>query len=320
MLSFMARRLVPVGAVTFYAVSYPIGALAVSAISPFTLISVRFALTAVALWSWLLLRRRATSRLREPLPRGRQLWCSMAAGALVQGGQFLGLYWAMAHGVGAGVCALVIAMNPVATALLNRLMGGPSENRWGYIALGAGAAGVVAACAPTLVADPRLGGEFAVTLVALVALAGGSLLQGRHLSGVGPVVFTAIGTTVSLPAAVLLALTETARVADMSRAALLLSVLVVTSALGTALYAACVRRSGARQASVLFALIPAVAALADWLIQGSAVSVWTLLGLGLGSFACIAQVRGTRQAVTVSTSALGDRASTPLSSARAAHV
>lgn len=307
----MTRHLVPVGAVLFYAVSYPIGALAVSAMSPFTLMAVRFTVTSLALWSWLILRRLRTGPRLRPLPRGVQLWCSITAGALVQGGQFLGLYWAMAHGVGPGVCALVIAMNPVATALLSRLLGGPSENRWGYLALGSGAAGVVAACGPKLLADPRLGGEFGVILVALLALAGGSLLQGRRLTGVSPIVFTAIGTTASTPVAILLAVTEKTRVSDAPRAALLLGVLVVTSALGTAPYAACVRRSGARQASILFAVIPAVAALADWLIQGAAIGAWTLLGLGLGSIACVAQVRSMRQKAPARAASSGDQVDQP---------
>jgi drug/metabolite transporter (DMT)-like permease len=290
----MTRHLIPVGAVLFYAVSYPIGALAVSVVSPFALIAGRFAVTSVVLWSWLLYRRARSHGRTDPLPRGAQLRWAVLAGALVHGGQFLGLYWAMAHGVAPGVCALVIAMNPVATAMLNRLFGGASENRWGYLALTSGAAGVIAACGSKLVSDPRLGGEFAVTLVALFALAAGSLLQGRHLTGLSPVVFTAIGTTASTPPAVLLALSEKTRISDLPHAALLLGLLVITSALGTALYAACVRRSGARQASMLFAVIPAVAALADWLIQGSAVGAWTLFGLGLGSLACVAQVRSAR--------------------------
>nr|WP_274636170.1 DMT family transporter [Microbacterium bovistercoris] len=297
----MRRPLVPLGAIIFYAVSYPIGAIAASIVSPFLLITLRFTVTAGALWLWLLLQHIREPQRAEPLvPRGRQLWWSVAAGALVQGMQFLAAYWAMAHGVGAGVCALVIAMNPVATALLNRSLHGVRENRWGYLALTSGTIGVVVACLPKLVSDPGLGPAVVATLIALIGLSGGSFLQGRQLTGVTPVAFTAIGVTASIPVAAILSTTTKNHVTDMVEAAVVLGVLVITSTLGTVLYAACVRRSGARQASILFAMIPAVAALASWGIQGVGIGVSTLVGLAFGSLACIAQVRSARPTSTAS--------------------
>lgn len=292
----MTGRLVPTFAVLCYAVSYPIGSLAVSVISPFSLIALRFGFTAVLLWSFVWIRRAAGRNAGPVLPRGRRLWSAVAAGLLVHGVQFLGLYWAMAHGVGPGVCALVIAMNPVATALMNRLLKGAPENRWGCLALAAGTVGVVFACLPRLVSDPGLGAGFTAALVALLGLTGGSLLQGRRLPGLDPITFTAIGVTASLPAAVLLALTERSQVRFGPAAIGILCLLVVTSALGTALYAATVQRFGARGASVLFAVIPAVAAVAAWFIQGSAIGVPTVVGLALGALACVAQVRASRPA------------------------
>lgn len=285
------------GAALFYAVSYPLGSLAVSHVSPFTLITARFAVTAALLWSWLLLRRGSADRSGPWLPRGAQLaWC-IVAGLLVQGVQFLGLYWALARGVAPGVCALMIAMNPVVTAVLARLLLGASESRWGYVALALATGGVLAACVPKLLDDSRLGAGVVATVIAVLGLAGGSMIQERRATAVSPIAFTAIGTTVSIPLAALLALTEKTQLQNPPQAVLLTCLLVITSALGTGLYASCVRRVGARRASMLFAVIPAVAALASWAIQGTEIGPLTILGLALGSLACLVQIKGSEPAM-----------------------
>ncbi|WP_308492166.1 DMT family transporter [Microbacterium terrisoli] len=286
-------RFISLGAVFFVAISFPIGALAMSVVSPFLPIALRFTVIAVLLWCGLLLQHLACPQ-RALLPRGVQWWWAVTAGILVQGVQILAAYWAIAHGVSPGMCALVIAMNPVATAGLARLLGGRSENRWGYLALAAGVVGVVSACLPMVLSDPRLGPGLLAVLLALAGLAVGSFLQSRHLTGVTPAAFTAIGTTASIPPAIILALTEPEHVSDVREALTLLVVLVVTSALGTVFYAACVQRSGARQASALFAVIPAVAAVGSWALLGTDLGVSTLIGLAFGALACLAQVKAAR--------------------------
>ncbi|GHJ38019.1 DMT family transporter [Streptomyces sp. TS71-3] len=283
----MNQRLLPAVTVLLYAVSYPLGALTLGFITPFLLILLRFVLSAVLMWAIVAVRR-------VPLPRGRVLAWTAAGGVLVQGVQFLGLYWGMAHGVGAGVASLVIAMNPIATAVLARLLLHQRENRWGLLALACGAVGVVAACLPRLLSDPAVGPGLITVLIALGGLSAGSLLQGRKLRGVDPFAFTAIGVTGSIPPAAALALTTPRHVSDPAPAAGMLIVLVFTSALALVCYAACVRRMGARGASILFALIPAVAVVAAWCLQGTPIDITTALALACGALACIAQTRSAR--------------------------
>jgi drug/metabolite transporter (DMT)-like permease len=74
----------------------------------------------------------------------------------------------------------------------------------------------------------------------------------------------------------------------------MLTVLVFTSALAMVCYAACVRRMGAGGASILFALIPAVAVVAAWCLQGTPVDITTALALACGALACTAQTRSAR--------------------------
>ncbi|MEV5987622.1 DMT family transporter [Streptomyces sp. NPDC052051] len=285
----MNQRLLPTVTVLLYAISYPLGALTLDHVTPFLLILLRFVLSAALMWAVVAVRR-------VPLPRGRVLAWAAVGGVLVQGVQFLGLYWGMAHGVSAGIASLVIAMNPVATAVLARLLLRRRENRWSLLALACGAVGVIAACLPRLLADPTVGPGLITVLIALGGLSAGSLLQERKLRTVDPFAFTAIGVTGSVPAAGALALTTPQHFSDPAPALGLLLLLVLASALALVCYAACVRRTGARGASVLFALIPSVAVVAAWLVQGTPLDITTAIGLTGGALACVAQTRAARSA------------------------
>jgi len=284
--------------VVVYALGYPLGALTLRGVSPFWLIALRFLLTAALLWPVIAARRIA-------VPRGRALGHAVGAGLLVQGAQFLGAYWALSHGVGAGVTALVVAMNPALTAVLGaglrrarRLLRLPdaagSGARVPLAAVGLATAAVLVACAPKIVADPSVGPAVAAAVLALVGLTAGSLWQGAALRDVAPLSFTAIGVSASAPVALLPALSTPGRLPGTPADWTLLVLLTLCGLAGTTLYAVCVRRLGAGQASVLFALIPAVAALLSWPILGEVPGALTLAGLLLGAAAVAAQLLAGR--------------------------
>src|SRR6201999_4119452 len=94
-----------------YAIGFPIGALAVASMSPMAVLVLRFSsaaiilafLAALAGVSW---------------PRGAQLGHVVVTGLLIQAVQFCCVYEALLLGAPAVLCAVVIAMNPVATAIL----------------------------------------------------------------------------------------------------------------------------------------------------------------------------------------------------------
>lgn len=282
-----SRASLPAATVMLYALGYPLGAMTLHHLSPFLLILVRFVLQAALMWVVVLARG-------ITVPRGPLLRWSLASGVLVQGVQFLGLYWGMAHGVAPGVAALVIATNPVATSLLGRLLFRRRENAWGLVALALGTVGVVAACVPRLLTDASTGPGLVAVLAALAGLALGSLVQGRRVGAVHPVAFTAVGVTGSIPFAAMLAVSEPKRIEGLVGAVPLLVLLVVDSAAAMVCYATCVRRLGARGASGLFALVPTAAVLAGFLLLGSPVGGWTAVGLTAGALSCLAQARSGR--------------------------
>ncbi|KAB1656878.1 DMT family transporter [Pseudoclavibacter chungangensis] len=140
--------------VLLYAANYPLAALALGATTPFLLLTIRFTASAVALWG--IVRAR-----RSTLPRGRALAWTILAGAGVQGAQFLSAYRGMSHGVSPTVTALVIAMNPVLTAVLLGVVTRRRESPAGVVALVLATASVLLGCLPRGARRPtdRAGGH-----------------------------------------------------------------------------------------------------------------------------------------------------------------
>ncbi|MDR2320812.1 MAG: DMT family transporter [Microbacterium sp.] len=296
----MTRTTVAVSACTMvalYATNYALTSLALRTMSPFLLLLLRFALSVLVLLV-------VCAVLRTPIPRGRLLAVAAGAGLLSQGGQFVGTYWALGHGVGAGFTALVIAMNPVVTALLSRLILRRRASRRALASTALGAAAVIIACLPIVLEDPRIGPVILAVGGSLLAVSLGALWQGRSLGQVHPAMFTLIGVVVSAPVAGALALTEPARPPAGLASWMLLGGIVAIGLGGTVLYSALVRAVGADAASILFSVIPAATAVAALIVLGEPLSVAGVIGLALGASASVLRL-GDNRPPSADPSALG---------------
>src|ERR1700686_5342478 len=98
-----------------YALGYPIGALAVSALSPMAVLIFRFGLAAAILGSRAVLAR-------VSWPTGVALIHVLFSGLVPRGVLFVCLYLALQHGAPAVLGAVVVSMIPVLTALLAALI------------------------------------------------------------------------------------------------------------------------------------------------------------------------------------------------------
>ena len=98
----------------FYSLGYPIGALAVSAMSPSGVLLCRFGLAGLLLSGWA-----AAAGVRWPTRAA--LVHVLVSGLLAQGVQFICLYLALLHGAPAVLGAVIVSMNPVVTAVLAAL-------------------------------------------------------------------------------------------------------------------------------------------------------------------------------------------------------
>ncbi|MDF1483641.1 DMT family transporter [Ramlibacter sp. H39-3-26] len=159
------RTLAPLLFVLIWSTGFLVGRGVAPHADPFLFLIARFGLVAAFFAA-------AACAARAPWPRGaRRIGLHLLAGALMSGLYVGPSWWAMAHGMAAGVMALLGALQPLFTALIAVLVLGqrlPARTWW---ALAVGFTGVALVIAPRLAAH----GAGALT-PAIVAAAVGSIL------------------------------------------------------------------------------------------------------------------------------------------------
>lgn len=263
-----------------YGLGYPLGAMALTALAAPWVLTVRFVLAGALLAGVSALGRRHW-------PRGREWSHVIVVGLLTQAVQFGCAYEGMQAGVPPTLTALVIAMNPLVTAALAAVWLGERPTARGLAGLLLGLAAIAAAFAGRVSTD---GADAALVLplVALLGMSAGGVYQQRFLPRVDPLPASATGQLVSAIPMALWAAATPPDLGDTARAIASLSAMVVLSAaIGTTLYMAAVRRSGAGRVSLLFAVIPSSAALFGWALLGQVPGPGVVIGLLIGAAACI---------------------------------
>jgi drug/metabolite transporter (DMT)-like permease len=264
----------------FYALGYPIGNMAVNAMTPMAVLAFRFGFAAVILGTWAKLAG-------VPFPKGRKLGHVAVTGLLMQAVQFCALYLAVQHGAPAVLCAVVVAMNPVATAMLAATFLRDPLTRRRILALVLGIAAVLAACATRLITQGGVDPAVLLLLVALVGLAAGGVYQQRFCADVDFRASTAVQNVVAFAPALALTAATPFMVHDVPKAALAVAgVVLLNATLGVSLYVRAINLHGAAAVSMLFCVIPAVAGVLSWLMLGERVDVGVGVGLVLGALAC----------------------------------
>ncbi|MCW2592501.1 MAG: hypothetical protein JWQ86_4928 [Mycobacterium sp.] len=273
----------------FYALGYPIGNLAVIGMTPMAVLAIRFGFAAVILGAW--------ARIAKvSFPKGRKLGHVGVVGLLMQAVQFCTLYYAVQLGAPAVLCAVIVAMNPVATALLAAAFLRDRLSPMRIVALILGVAAVLAACASRLIAEGGVDPAVMLLLVALVGLAAGGVYQQRFCADVDFRASTGVQNAVAFIPAIILALTTPFAVHDATKAALAVAgVVLLNAVLGLSLYVRAINLHGAAAVAMLFCLIPAVAGVLSWLMLGQRVDIGTGVGLVLGALACWLNARASGQ-------------------------
>ncbi len=268
-------------ALTFlYALGYPIGALAVSAMSPMAVLIFRFGLAAVILGSWALLAR-------VNWPTGITLMHVLVSGLLAQGVLFVCLYIALQHGAPAVLGAVVVSMNPVLTALLAAIFLGESLTGTRVVALVLGVAAVLAACAGRLSTVGGVDPAMWLLLAALVGIAAGGVYQQRFCADVDFRATATLQNAVCVgPVAVLAALWPVTVHNPWHAAVAVAAVVLLNATVCMTMYVRAISVYGAATVSMLFCVIPAVAGLLAWVMLGQRPDIGIGVGLALGAVAC----------------------------------
>jgi drug/metabolite transporter (DMT)-like permease len=270
-----------------YALGYPIGNMAVHAMSPMAVLVFRFGLAGLILGAWAVIAR-------VEFPRGRQLGHVLVTGLLMQTVQFSALYFAIQNGAPAVLCAVLIAMNPVATALLAAAFLRDRLTARRIVALVLGMAAVLAACASRLIAEGGFDPAVLLLMVALLGLAAGGVYQQKFCADVDFRASTTVQNAVAFAPAVILALVTPFEVQDVTRAAFAVTgVVLLNAVLGVSLYVRAINLHGASAVAMLFCVIPAVAGVMSYFMLGERIDLGIGVGLVLGALACWLNARSS---------------------------
>ena len=275
-------------AVTFlYALGYPIGALAVAAMTPMAALVLRFSLAASILAIWTVL-------VKAPWPRGAQFGHVVVAGLLIQAVQFCSLYEALQLGSPAVLGAMAIAMNPVTTAILGAVFLREPLGPRRLAALTLGVVAVLAACAGRLMRAHGVDPVILLLVLALLGLSAGGVYQQRFCAGVDFRAMSAMQNAIALIPAAALAILTPFSLHDGAKAAIAVGGMVLLNAtLAVSLYLRAINTHGAAAVAMLFAVIPAVAAVLSWLMLGQRPDAGVAVGLVAGGFACWLNTRAS---------------------------
>jgi drug/metabolite transporter (DMT)-like permease len=256
---------------------------------PLKFLAVRYALSLACFGVWVMLARVAW-------PSKRAQWGHLAVtGVLMQAG-YLGGVWAAVHaGMGAGLVALLVGIQPVLTAVWLSCNGGRISGRqWTGLALGF--AGLV------LVVSRKLGQgtevnalTMGLAVMALLSITAGTLYQKRFVAPCdvrsASAVQMAAALLVTLPFAALEA--QAIEWNTHSIGAMAWSVLALSLG-GSSLLYMLIQRGTATAVTSLLYLVPPCTALMAWLLFAEPITWTTVLGIGLTAIGVSLVVRAER--------------------------
>ncbi|MDR5746972.1 DMT family transporter [Caballeronia sp. LZ029] len=231
---------------------------------------------------------------RAPWPKGRDIARHLFAGALLQGVYLGAGYWAVAQGLGAGIMALLGALQPLLTAAVAARLFGErlSPRAWSGLALGL--VGVALVLAPKIAAsgahvEHAAGGHpsqsivVMIALLSIVAITAGTLYQKTSLARADIRSASALQNAGAAIVALVLAMAlgEHRFIASMTTWLSLAWGIVMLSGVATTLLVWMVRRGDASRATALLFLAPPLAALESFLAFGETLNAVQLAGFGV---------------------------------------
>ena len=278
--ALLALRLAPVAFVLIWSTGWISAGYAAPYADPLTFLSVRFA-CAAALLALL------SAAMGAEWPRGWKSWMhALITGAFLHGIYLAGVWWAVRHGLPAGISGLIAALQPILTAAFSPMLVGEriSPVRWAGIALGF--AGIALVLAPKLVGLPadvlwlaavpllvNVGGMFAVTFA--------SFYQKRYQQSGELRTMTTVqylgALVVTLPLA--LALEPMVITWNLTIVLVLAWSVIGLSLGGIGLYLLLIRKGEVSRAATLIYLVPPAVAIEAYLMFGETLTLVQIIGM-----------------------------------------
>lgn len=274
------KHLIPAVFVVLWATGFIGARYAMPFAEPFTFLVGRFLIAAaVLLVLALLLRARAAT--------GREALHSLVAGALMHGGYLGGVFWAVRHGMPAGISALIVGLQPLVTAVLAGTLLGEKILLRHWLGLAVGFAGVAIVLSPKLgvAAEGITAATLAASVWAVVAMSAGTIWQKRFATGTQIYWGTFhqyLGGALPMVAGALLF--ETGTVIWSGELIFAMAWLVLVLSIGAIfLLMIMIREGEVAKVASLFYLVPAVTALLAWLLFGEELSLVQIAGMAVAT-------------------------------------
>ena len=256
---------------------------------PMTFLALRYTFSILCFLTWIVLARVAW-------PRTRAQWLHLSVtGVLMHGGYLGGVWIAVKAGMGSGLVALVVGLQPVLTAFWLSSTGGHVTRRQ-WLGLALGFAGLVMVVSRKFGA----GGEATVytlsfAIFALLSITAGTLYQKRHVESCDVRSANTVQLIAALAVTLPFALHETEAIQWTSEfiAAMAWSVLALTLG-GSSLLYILIQRGAATAVTSLLYLVPPTTALMAWVLLSEPITTVTLLGTALTAFGVSLVVRAAR--------------------------
>ena len=256
---------------------------------PMKFLVLRYALSILCFLPWIALAG-------VSWPTSRRQWLHLSVtGVFMHAGYLGGVWAAVKAGMGSGLSALIVGLQPVLTAVWLSSTGGRVSSRQ-WIGLGLGFAGLL------LVLSHKLeqGGEVSpytvsMAVLALLSITIGTLYQKRFVAPCDVRSANAVQLLAALAVSLPLAWLETEAIAWNVEfaAAMAWSVLALTLG-GSSLLYLLIQRGAATSVTSLLYLVPPSTALLAWLLFAEPITVATLSGIALTALGVSWVVRSRR--------------------------
>ena len=287
----LAVAAAPVVFVLMWATGFVVARLSAPHADPLTFLGIRFPIAGV-LFALIALA------LAAPWPGARQAFHASVAGAFLHGGYLGPVYWAVAHGMPAGVSALIVGLQPLMTAIIASWMVQERISLRHWAGLGVGILGVALVVSPKLelghgLADGITPLTTAVNLLGALSISFGSVYQKRfatalNLASGGAWQYVGASLAVLIPALLL----EDLRFDGSVQAWFALGWSVIVLSLGAiTLLMLMIRLGDVGRVSSLIFLVPGVSALMAYVLFGETLSLIQIAGMAVCAAAVLIVTR-----------------------------
>ena len=271
--------LAPALFVVLWATGFVVARLSADHVEPLTFLSIRFPIAGILFLGIALYQSAAWPNMKQAMHAG-------VAGALLHGGYLGAIYWAVAHGMPAGVSALIVGLQPLMTAFLAAALLDEKISTRHWLGLAVGILGVGLVVWPKLTLDAVSGITPLTTALCIfgaLSVSLGTVYQkrfatGLHLASGGTWQYAGASLVVLIGAA----LSENFGFDGSFEAwfALGWSVIVLSLAAITLLMLL-IRHGDVSRVSGLIYLVPAVAALMTYVFFGETLVPLQILGMAV---------------------------------------